>query len=248
MPPFDPPFDPPQLRQLPELFELDVLVPPPKLLELELVEELEDELLEELELLDELVDTPLEVEVDPPELVEAVMMTLPPLELDPPKKPPLKKPPPKPKPAPPLPPTTTRPLLPPELAIPISATGTGAGTKGIGCGVMVRVTVRVPTVAPAPRVRPVAMQAVRLTVRRTTRRCVVARLTCVVRAFVCLTIAGRGGGFSATWTAPPPMIAPPQAQAQSFAKAILTDISAPFSWPVQGPEEDRSISGGQPGY
>jgi hypothetical protein len=43
--------------------------------------------------------------------------------------------------------------------------------------------------------------------------------------FACLTIAGRSGAVSATWTAPPPMIAPPQVQAQSFAKAILTDIS-----------------------
>jgi hypothetical protein len=38
-------------------------------------------------------------------------------------------------------------------------------------------------------------------------------------------MAGRSGAVSATWTAPPPMIAPPQVQAQSFAKAILTDIS-----------------------
>jgi hypothetical protein len=38
-------------------------------------------------------------------------------------------------------------------------------------------------------------------------------------------MAGRGGGFSATWTAPPPMIAPPHVQAQSFARAILTDIT-----------------------
>ena len=45
------------------------------------------------------------------------------------------------------------------------------------------------------------------------------------------TTLGRGGGFSATWTAPPPMIAPPQVQAQSFAKAIRTDISYPRSWP-----------------
>ena len=43
----------------------------------------------------------------------------------------------------------------------------------------------------------------------------------------CLTIAGRSGAVSATWTAPPPMIAPPQVQAQSFARAILTDISPP---------------------
>ncbi len=43
-------------------------------------------------------------------------------------------------------------------------------------------------------------------------------------AFACRTSWGRSGGFSATWTAPPPMTAPPQVQAQSFAKAILTDI------------------------
>lgn len=33
---------------------------------------------------------------------------------------------------------------------------------------------------------------------------------------------------SATWTAPPPMIAQPAAQADSFARAIRTDISAAF--------------------
>jgi len=37
-------------------------------------------------------------------------------------------------------------------------------------------------------------------------------------------MAGRGAGFAETWTAPPPMMAPPQVQAQSFAKAIFTDI------------------------
>jgi hypothetical protein len=42
----------------------------------------------------------------------------------------------------------------------------------------------------------------------------------------CFTKAGREGGFSATWTAPPPMIAPPQVQAQSLARAILTDMTA----------------------
>jgi hypothetical protein len=46
---------------------------------------------------------------------------------------------------------------------------------------------------------------------------------------LCATTLGRGGGFSETWTAPPPMTAPPQVQAQSFAKAILTDITlSPF--------------------
>jgi hypothetical protein len=37
-------------------------------------------------------------------------------------------------------------------------------------------------------------------------------------------IAGRGSGFSETCTAPPPMIAPPQVQAQSLARAIFTDM------------------------
>ena len=69
----------------------------------------------------------------------------------------------------------------------------------------------------APRRRP------GVTVRRTTRR-VTARRTWAC-ALACFTIAGRGGGFSAAWTAPPPMIAPPHVQAQSFAKAILTDIT-----------------------
>jgi len=136
----------------------------------------------------------------------------PPLLELPPKKPPEKKPPPKPKPPPEEPPTTTTPLLPPLDAI---IGGGGGGGTNIG-GTMVRVV----TVAGAA-------QTVRRTVRRTTRRWTVrARRTWPVRAFACLTIAGRGGGFSATWTAPPPTIAPPQVQAQSFAKAILTDITA----------------------
>jgi hypothetical protein len=46
-----------------------------------------------------------------------------------------------------------------------------------------------------------------------------------VFALALLMIAGRAGGFSTTWTAPPPMTAPPQVQAHNFAKAILTDIS-----------------------
>jgi hypothetical protein len=63
----------------------------------------------------------------------------------------------------------------------------------------------------------------------TTRR---TRLTCATRrgaglafteAFADWTTLGRGE--SATWTAPPPMIAPPAAHAQSFARAIRTDIA-----------------------
>jgi len=149
------------------------------------------------------------VEVEPPELV--LEMTTPPVEL-PPKKPPEKKPPPKPKPPPPEPPTTTMPPLPPLLA---TATGGGGGGANMG-GMIVRVTVWVG-----------AAQAIRLTVRRTTRLLEErAWRTVPLRACACLTIAGRAGGFSATWTAPPPMIAPPHVQAQSFARAILTDMRA----------------------
>jgi hypothetical protein len=67
-----------------------------------------------------------------------------------------------------------------------------------------------------------AVRAIRFT--RLTRLMPRALARWTVLAFASLTIAGRGGGFSATWTAPPPMIAPPQVQAQSFAKAIFTDI------------------------
>ncbi|NTZ43164.1 hypothetical protein G7A66_08670 [Altererythrobacter sp. SALINAS58] len=35
-------------------------------------------------------------------------------------------------------------------------------------------------------------------------------------------------GFSATWTAPPASIAPPAAVAESFAKAVFTDMSCTF--------------------
>ncbi|MDR7154881.1 hypothetical protein J2W40_001699 [Sphingobium xenophagum] len=38
------------------------------------------------------------------------------------------------------------------------------------------------------------------------------------------TTAGRA--LSATWTAPPPMIAPPQVQAHNLANAIRTDIGS----------------------
>lgn len=47
------------------------------------------------------------------------------------------------------------------------------------------------------------------------------RLT--ILAFAWRTTAPRG--FSATCTAPPPISAPPTAQADSFAKAIRTDIA-----------------------
>jgi hypothetical protein len=125
---------------------------------------------------------------------------------------PLKKPPPKPK--PPLPPPTMIGTPPPAL-LAIATGGGGGGGTNIG-GMIVRVVVIWG-----------AGQETRRTVRRTTwRRFDWARRTVAVRAFAWLTRVGRAGGFSATWTAPPPMIAPPQVQAQSLARAILTDITS----------------------
>jgi len=81
-----------------------------------------------------------------------------------------------------------------------------------------------------------AAQETRRTVRLTTRRWpLLATCRTAVRAWADRTIDGRAWGFSETWTAPPPMIAPPQVQAQSFAKAILTDITlSPSSWATPG--------------
>ena len=67
-------------------------------------------------------------------------------------------------------------------------------------------------------------QAVRATRRTRLARFFITGAALAELAFAFLTMAGRAGGFSATWTAPPPMIAPPAVQAHSFAKAILTDI------------------------
>lgn len=59
------------------------------------------------------------------------------------------------------------------------------------------------------------------------------RATCRPRTgllvFVCRYCLTCAGGVSATCTAPPPMIAPPQVQAHNFAKAIRTDIVFSFS-------------------
>ncbi|HZF93749.1 MAG TPA: hypothetical protein VEZ20_02635 [Allosphingosinicella sp.] len=202
---------------------------PPDEVELELAP---DEV--ELELPPDVVDTP-PVDV----LVEAVKIALP-LE-EPPKKPPEKKPPPpKPPPPPPPKPPPPPPPKPPPPKPPLEMTGMTPMEGGKGGGakpkpgagwVIVRVVTRDGATAGQDRVR--------RTVRLTTRRPDVARArrTCWVRlteaeddalARACLTIAGREGGFSATWTAPPPMIAPPHAHAHNCAKAILTDIKHLF--------------------
>jgi hypothetical protein len=92
--------------------------------------------------------------------------------------------------------------------------------------------VRVTTVRPGWR----TTQAV-----RTTRRTLFTVRTATRGAATLLwwTSAGRCGGFSATWTAPPPRIAPPAVQAHNFARAILTDIA---TYPVQGRDTVRPSS------
>ncbi|MGF1550492.1 MAG: hypothetical protein ACFBQW_08205 [Sphingomonadaceae bacterium] len=70
------------------------------------------------------------------------------------------------------------------------------------------------------------LHSLRLTVRTFLRTAGRLAILPGTFAFAFLTIAGRGCGLAATWTAPPPMIAPPAVQAQSFARAILTDISS----------------------
>lgn len=53
-----------------------------------------------------------------------------------------------------------------------------------------------------------------------------------------LTVCARADGTSATCIAPLPMIAPPQVQAQSLARAIRTDIGFSF-FPVAGAKRHR---------
>jgi hypothetical protein len=59
-------------------------------------------------------------------------------------------------------------------------------------------------------------------------------------------MAGRAGGLAATCTAPPPMMAPPQAQAVSLAMAIFTDMNAPCSCVGRGGERTRPITADLP--
>jgi len=150
------------------------------------------------------VETPLDVLLEPVELLVEETTTLPPLPPPlPPKKPP--KNPLEPPPKPPLPPRTTGTWPPPDITAGAAAIGaTGMGGTGW------------PATVTTAGVQDVTVRTVlRFTTRATWRGLAYA-------FFVCFTIAGRGD--SATWTAPPPMIAPPHAHAQSFAMAILTDI------------------------
>ena len=101
---------------------------------------------------------------------------------------------------------------------------------------MVRVTVRVPGCFTTQDVR----------ARRRTRliRFELARWRTALGfafAFACLMMAGRSGGFAATWTAPPPITAPPQVQAHNFAKAIFTDITLTLFQALDAPPDSRRL-------
>lgn len=93
----------------------------------------------------------------------------------------------------------------------------GAGGRGTGTGGASVVTVM--TVGGGV----VVVVVRRVTIRRAARG---GGGRWTIRFFftlVCLTSGGRWG-WSTMWTAPPPITAPPAAQAVSFAKAIRTDI------------------------
>lgn len=160
-------------------------------------------------------DPPAEVEVDPLvlEVDDTTMPLDPPDPLPPPKKPPAKNPPPIP--PPPVPPTRTGPgpKPPPDscgMSAPTKAGGSGTGSAWLATvttvgaqTVLVRVTMRL---------------TIRFGAGRAATRFVIARL--VIARFVISRLCDD----SATWTAPPPMTAPPQAHAHSFANAIFTDM------------------------
>ena len=179
-----------------------------------LLEPLEVPLLVPLDvpLLDAEDDDPLALDEAEPPLDEIATPLLPP-----PKKPPPKKPPKPPK--PPVPPITAGTAATPPPPAGKSATGKGGGS---GTGVLAMLNAG-------------GGQMVRVVV--TTRRTFAARRTATWRTIrlVFLTCATRGLADSATCTAPPPITAPPHAQAHSFAKAIRTDITLPFCRPVHHP-------------
>ena len=181
------------------------------------------------------VETP-PVEVDTPPVVELVELVMPPVELlveeittDPPPEPPLppkkppKKPPP-PKPGPPPASTTGAPPLPDMTGISAAA---GAG-RGMGAAWVTTVMVCG------------AAFTVLTTCRFATRT---GRRGAAFTLLVLCSTAGRA--LSATCTAPPPMIAPPAAQAHNLANAIRTDID-PTLYLSFAPGSHLNISSNDP--
>jgi len=170
---------------------------------------------------------PDDVDVDPV-LVE-VMTIEPPPPPPPPKKPP-KKPPPKP-PNPPPPMTIGAPPPPPDIGW-----GGRGGIYGAGIGTI--------AISGASQHVFFTTRRTRLTVRGASARCSTRGLTTTRLSrfafLTCLTYCVCLAGVSATWTAPPPISAPPATAADSFASAIRTDISE-LSLHMPGPGRDAAI-------
>lgn len=160
-------------------------------------------------------EPPADVEVEPLvlEVEETTIPLDPPPDPPPPKKPPAKNPPPIP--PPPVPPTITGPGPNPPPAICGMSALAKAGGRGTGSAWLATVT----TVgAQTVLVRVTTRLTMRFGAGRAATRLVMARL--VIARFVMTRFCDD----SATWTAPPPITAPPQAHAHSFANAIFTDI------------------------
>lgn len=154
------------------------------------------------------------VDVDPPlDVDEMTMLPLePPLPPRPPPKPPPNPPPRPPPKKPPLPPTTTGTAPPPPPMYP-SPTGAGIGT-GAALATVTTVGAHVVRVV--------------VTTRRARGRCTAATCGRATRLTSTRFVFAVRLELSATCTAPPPIRAPPHAQAHNLAKAILTDISSLF--------------------
>jgi hypothetical protein len=82
----------------------------------------------------------------------------------------------------------------------------------------------------------VTVRTVRLT--RFTTRVLGATGRALTLALLATVTAGRG--VSATCTAPPPSNAPPQAQAESLARAVRTDINDDLSVAPLPPRQDEN--------
>ena len=215
------------MPELVDTFPVEVETPPVEVVELEVIPPVVVVLVRppvELEVLPPEVeeDEPppeVEVEVDPPEVVVETT-TLPPPPLPPPKKPP-KNPPPKPN--PPEPPITVT-SLPPPCGVGIG----GSGGNGIGiiascCGAGSAQATDLVTTRRICFIRGAA-GAVRA----------ILRFIALGFALACLTYWTWAAGASATCTAPPPTTAPPAAIADSFTRAIRSDISSALFASGQG--------------
>jgi hypothetical protein len=222
---------------MPPVLVVVVLVIPPVLVEVELppleveVDEPPLDVEVEVELPLTLMTVPLLLlelpDEEPLVVVVELIVTLPPL--DPPKNPP-KNPPPKP-PKPLDPPITTG-VPPPPAAIIGAGAGSGNGAMANCCASMQTCSPLWVTSCLGASHSSVTMRLICLTLCGT-RRCTVLTYLTGFLVLVCLTdftYLVPAAGASATCTAPPTASAPPAATADSFARAIRTDMVCSLSF------------------